>query len=127
MLHSLLDENISPVVADGLAKRWPRMLPATVHTWKSGSLLGAGDAILLQAALTENLTLVTFDVNTIPAMITAWAEEGTAHAGIVFVNTRTISQDAHGTPIRALGQFWMQHRQINWLNRIAFLPRPKAT
>lgn len=126
MLRYLLDENISPVVADGLAKRWPRMLPASVHSWRAGSLLATDDDIVIQVAFTENLTLVTFDVTTIPLVVTVLAQDGVPHAGIVFVNSRTIPQKAHGMLIRALGQFWMQHRHMNWRNRIAFLPRPKA-
>jgi hypothetical protein len=37
------------------------------------------------------LTLVTYDQRTIPALLHRWAESGQCHAGIVFVDERTVA------------------------------------
>ena len=69
MLRYPLDENISPVVADGVLKKYPRVSIATVHRWRNGKLVGAADSEILLAAADENLTLVTYDLRTIPSML----------------------------------------------------------
>lgn len=65
MLKLLLDEHISPDVAQGLRRRNRSMSVHSMAEWEDGSFLGQPDAACLQAAATQALTLVTYDRRTI--------------------------------------------------------------
>jgi hypothetical protein len=124
MLSVLLDEQISPVVAEQLAARQTELRVESVHRWRDGALLGADDDIVLRAASTERLTLVTYDLKTIPPLLTVWARLGDSHAGVVFVDERTIAPADFGGLIRALLVLWARERLADWTDRTQFLDAP---
>jgi hypothetical protein len=123
MLKLLLDEHISPDVAMGLRRRNRSLAVHWMQEWEDGSFLGQSDAACLLAAARQDLTLVTYDRRTIPPLLKAWAEEGRDHAGVIFVDEKTISPADIGGLVLALSTLAREGARWDWTNRIGFLRR----
>jgi hypothetical protein len=123
MLRLLLDEHISPAVADGLRRQNKSLVVFCLAHWESGAFLGEADSVILQGAGGSRLTLVTYDRRTIPALLKTWGEEGRSHGGLIFVDEKTISPaDARGL-VRALSQLAKTAAEWDWTDRVCFLRR----
>lgn len=125
-MHGLmLDEHISPVIAKQLRTKRVKMRVVSVHEYKGGALVSASDTVLLGASTAEGLTLVTFDLRTVPTLIGKWAEAGRSHAGVLLVDQRTVRPDDFGGLVRALEAFCHKQSARDWTNHTAFLePAP---
>ncbi len=124
-LRLLLDAHVAPAVAKGLARRCAGLQVLPLRDWRGGMFLDVADADLLEAAAQEGLTLVTYDLKTIPPLLRRWAEEGRHHAGVVLVDDATIPQRAVGRLVTALAQLAEAHGREDWTDRTLFLQRPK--
>ena len=121
MTGILLDEHLSPKIAAGL-KRLD--LPISIHSineWKEGRFLGRSDADCLAEAARNGFTFVTYDCRTIPSLAKAWRESGRSHAGILYVDQRTIASDDIGSLVRALAWVIQEFGEDDWTNREEFL------
>ena len=97
----------------------------SLQAWRNGALLRAEDDIILTAALEEGLTLVTYDQRTIAPLVLQWATEGRDHAGIVFIDEKSIAQADIGGKVRALLSLWESGNALDWKNIVAYLkPEP---
>jgi len=123
MLGLLLDEHISPDVAIGLRRRYPTLTIRTTVDWEDGKLLGQDDSVCLQEAFVHGLSLVTYDRRTIPPLLKRWHEEARPHAGVIFVDEKTISPADIGGLLRALERLVKESRTWDWTDRIGFLER----
>jgi len=121
MLKLLLDEHISPDVANGLRRR-NRAIEIRCLV-ENGYFLGPEDSACLREAATQGLTLVTYDRRTIPPLLKTWAEEGRTHGGVVFVDEETISPADIGGLVWALTRLARETGNWDWTNRIYFLRR----
>lgn len=121
MLKLLTDEHLSPMIAPAVRKLSPKATILCLHDWREGHFLGASDAMVLGEAATEGLTLVTFDVRTIPPLLKNWAVQGTDHAGVIFADRRSYPQNDIGGIARALAALWASHGKQEWQNRYFFL------
>jgi hypothetical protein len=123
MLKVLLDEHVSPSVAEGLRRRHRSLVAICMTEWEGGEFLGQTDSACLQEAATQGLTLVTYDRRTIPPLLKAWAEEERGHGGVIFVDEKTISPSDTGGLIRALSKLSRKTAKWDWTNRVCFLRR----
>jgi len=123
MLKLLLDEHISPDVADGLRRRNRAMEIRHIVEWEDGSFLGQEDCACLREAAVQKLTLVTYDRRTIPPLLKTWAEEERPHGGVAFVDEKTISPADIGGLVWALTRLARETGNWDWTNRIYFLRR----
>jgi hypothetical protein len=123
MLKILLDEHISPDVGAGLHRRIPELMIRSMAEWQEGDFLGQEDSVCLEEAFVHGLTLVTYDRRTIPPLLKRWAEEVRPHAGVFFVDEKTISPADIGGLVKALAMLVRQTRTWDWANRIVFLRR----
>ena len=123
MLSFLLDEHVSPDVEVIIGRSRPDIPVFALLDWQEGIWIGESDEEILRAASAEALTLVTYDQRTIPRLLQRWAELKETHAGIVFVDERTIAPNDLPEPARSLILIWDEHRSLDWSNRIAFLRR----
>ena len=119
-MRLLLDGHFSPAVSRPLRAReidvW------TLEEWHDGRYRHASDDRILAAALPETRTLVTYDVHTIPGLLTELGELGRSHAGVIYVVNRTIRQRDFGGQIRALLAFVGQYGDESWVDRVMYLP-----
>ena len=125
MLSLLLDENISSEVARQVILKRPDISILSVQTWEKGRLRGVKDEGVLKVAQQAGLTLVSYDVNTIPPLLDRFANEGFVHSGIVFVNSATIRSNDYGNLVRGLIQLYDEEKEALWQDRLFFLPLPK--
>jgi hypothetical protein len=123
MLKLLLDEHISADVAEGLRCHHKNIHVICLAEWENGRFLGLADDLLLQEAIAQKLTLVTYDRRTIPPLLKAWAEAGHDQSGIIFVDERTIRPSDFGGLIPALQTLYHEADKWDWLNRVCFLRR----
>ena len=123
MLKLLLDEHISPDVADGLRRRHRSLDVHCMAEWEGGALLGKDDSACLLESATRRLTFITFDRRTIPPLLKIWAEEGRRHGGVVFVDEKTISPADIGSLVRALLGLFRKTGKWDWVDRVYFLMR----
>jgi Domain of unknown function (DUF5615) len=121
MLKLLLDEHLSPRVAEGIRRRHRRLAVHFILEWENGEFLGQNDSACLKHAAAEGLTLVTNDRRTIPPLLKTWAEEGREHGGVVFIDEKTISPSDIGGQVRALSYLVREAAEWNWTNRVCFL------
>lgn len=121
MLGLLTDEQISPAVARQVSRRCRGLRIVALQTWEGGHFLSADDERLLQEAHRQRLTLVTFDLRTIPPLLRRWAEQGLDHSGVVLVDERTLAQNDLGGLVAALGVVWKEQGTLDWMNRVVFL------
>jgi hypothetical protein len=122
-LRLLLDEHITPAVAVQLSRHRPTASILTLNAWQRGTYLGAPDDALLAAAQAAGLTLVTYDLRTIPPLLKQWGEDGTTHGGVIFVDVRTIVPNDVGALVRALAQLWDAEHATPWTDRVIYLTR----
>ena len=123
MLKLLLDEHISPELADGLKRRNRSLIVHWMAEWENGNFLGQEDSACLLEAAAARLTLVTYDRRTIPPLLKRWAEEGRKHGGVIFVDEKTISPADIGGLIRALIHLFQETGKWDWTDRVCFLRR----
>lgn len=123
MLKLLLDEHVSPTVANGLRRGQRSLVVINMAEWEGGKFLGQPDSVCLEQAAAQRLTLVTYDRRTIPPLLKAWAEEGRKHGGVIFVDERTISPANSGGLMRALTNLSSKTAKWDWTDRICFLRR----
>jgi hypothetical protein len=123
MLKLLLDEHISPAVAEGLRRRNRSLMVLCMAAWEQGEFLGQQDAVCLQQADAQGLTLVTYDRRTIPPLLKVWAEEGRKHGGVIFVDEKTIAPADTGGLVRALSELARTTARWDWTDRVCFLRR----
>jgi hypothetical protein len=123
MLKLLLDEHISPAVANGLRRRNRGVEIRYMVEWEEGRFLGQEDSACLREAATQGLTLVTYDRRTSPPLLKTWAEEERMHGGVVFVDEKTISPADIGALVWALTRLARETGDWDWTNRISFLRR----
>jgi hypothetical protein len=123
MLKLLLDEHISPDVANGLRRRNRAIEIRYMVEWEDGYFLGPEDSACLREAAAQGLTLVTYDRRTIPPLLKTWAEEERTHGGVVFVDEKTISPADIGGLVWALTRLARETGNWDWTNRIYFLRR----
>lgn len=121
MLSFLLDEQISPEVAKQINRKYPDLPIHSVHSWQSGNYLGVSDEAILQAAKLEQLTLITYDQKTIPPILVEWGQANIDHAGVVFIDYRSISPSNFGRLVKAIFWLWKTHKNSSWQNRIIYL------
>ena len=123
MLRLLLDEHISPTVADSLRRRHGSLVVSCMAEWEGGEFLGREDSACLQQAAAQGLTLVTYDRRTIPQLLKVWAEEERKHGGVIFVDEKTISAADVGGLVQALSNLLRNTGKWDWTNRVCFLRR----
>jgi len=121
MVKLLLDEHISPAVADGLRHRNRSLAVVCMAAWEKGEFLGQQDSVYLEHAAAQGLTLVTYDRRTIPPLLKVWAEEERKHGGVIFVDEKTISPADTGGLVRALIELARTTARWDWSNRVCFL------
>jgi hypothetical protein len=126
MLSLLLDENLSHVIAKQIVSKRSDIAITSVHHWNDGVYKGQPDEIVLAAANLESLTLVTCDVKSIMPKLAQWGRSGKDHAGVVFIDDRTITQHDFGAFIFSLVALWDECRFESWTNRVHFLHPPPA-
>jgi len=123
MLRLLLDEHISPLVADGLRRHHRTLTVICMFEWEHGAFLGQPDSACLQRAAAQGLTLATYDRRTIPPLLKTWAEGGWRHGGVIFVDEKTIPPSDVGSLVRSLGDLWRKTAKWSWTDRVCFLRR----
>lgn len=123
MLKLLLDEHISPMVADGLRRRNRLLVVLCMAEWQDGEFLGQQDSACLKQAAAQELTLVTYDRRTIAPLLKAWGEEERKHGGVIFVDEKTISPSDTGGLIGGLSSLSRKTSKWDWTNRVCFLRR----
>jgi hypothetical protein len=123
MLRLLLDEHISPAVAEGLRRRYKNISVACLAEWQGGRFMGAADELLLREAAAQQLTLVSYDRKTIPPLLKSWAEANRTHGGVIFIDEKTIPPSDFGALIHALQNLFHETIDWDWTNRVCFLRR----
>ena len=122
-LHLLLDENISHEIASQVKRKRAEIPIESLHFWREGAFLHTEDREILLAAAEENLTLVTYDLATIPIELVVLAEQGHSHGGVIFIDELAIASNDFGGLVRSLISFCDAHKDWDWKDRIAFLNR----
>jgi hypothetical protein len=125
MLSLLLDENISPEIAKQINEKRSDIPITSVYNWHEGEYKGRPDEMILTTALQESLTLVTYDQKTIVPVLVQWGQLAREHAGVVFLDERSIANNNFGAQVRSLIALWDASHADDWLNRIDFL-RPAS-
>ena len=123
MLRLLLDEHVSPDIAEGLQRRCKTLTVHGLAQWEGGRFLGLTDEAILNEAAVQKLTLVTYDLKTIPPLLKTWMESGHDHGGVIFVDQKTIPSSDFGGLIRALHKLVQATAQDDWTNQVCFLRR----
>jgi len=121
MASFLLDESISPTVAEQVLRKEPTARIVSIRQWRNGEFLSVEDAIILEAAYQESLTLVTFDLSTIRPLLKIWGEEGRSHAGVVFIDNKSIAGNDYGALVRAILQAWERLKSTDFTDGVLFL------
>jgi hypothetical protein len=89
--------------------------------------LGQTDRSNLREAAAARLTLVTFDVNTIPTLLQEMAREEESHGGVVFISSRSFTQNDSKGIAAALLRLWSDGATADWTNRVVFRSKKQQT
>jgi hypothetical protein len=122
-LKLLLDEHIWPGVAALVIQTIPGANVESIHEFLGGRLMNSDDIVILREAHRTGHTLVTFDVNTIPAVLHEMGTTEEAHSGVLFISAKSFAQNDHAGLARALAEIMHHEGESDWTHRVMFLRR----
>ena len=122
----LLDEHIWPGLASMVKLTLPKADVESIHTFSGGRFLNCDDAAILREARRAGRTLVTFDVNTIPALLHEMAAAEELHSGVIFISAKSFAQNDHQGLALALVGLLRDETSADWTNRVMFLRKKTA-
>jgi predicted nuclease of predicted toxin-antitoxin system len=120
-LKLLLDEHIWPGLASMVKLTLPAAYVESIHTFSGGRFLNCDDAEILREARRAGRILVTFDVNTIPALLHEMAAAEELHSGVIFISAKSFTQNDHQGLALALAGLLRDETSADWTNRDMFL------
>ena len=123
----LLDEHIWPGVAELVKRQIPEAEVESIHHYADGSLMNTTDNEVLAEAHRDGWTLVTFDLNTIPRLLSEKTMASEDHSGIVFISSKSFAQNDHARLAQALSVVARSEAAADWTNRVMFLSRKETT
>jgi hypothetical protein len=123
VLRFLLDEHLSPETVNAVQAVHPEIRVASLNHWENGQYRGLDDGVILAKAHKQGLTLVTYDLKTIPPLLVQWVQRGIPHAGVIFGSSHTISTSDIGALARALIHVWQEYGDLDRTNRVAYLTK----
>lgn len=85
--------------------------------------MNCDDGIILRECQREKWVLVTFDVNTIPAILTEMAVNQEEHAGVIFISSKSFAQNDYPGIAHALAELARDELDTDWTNRVMFLSK----
>lgn len=85
----LLDEMLSPTIADQLRQRSRDVYAITERP----DLVGLPDEQVLALGADEDRVVVTLNIADFAALHSEWQAQGRSHAGLMYVSTATFPQD----------------------------------
>ena len=118
----LLDAHLDPVLARLLRERGIEAI--AMQQWQDGDYLTKSDQEMLAAAERDGLTLLSYDVHSLPALLVRFAETGTPHAGVVLISARTVDPRAIAEIALGIERLVSQMGDFDWRNQVLFLPKP---
>jgi predicted nuclease of predicted toxin-antitoxin system len=121
LLKLLLDAHMPFALEAAVRAARPTCEVVSLVKWEGGELRTAKDEIVLQRAAHEGLTLVTYDVKSIPRLLQALALAGGHHGGVILVHRKTIAPQNVSGLARALIALWDDTGDEEWANRVEFL------
>ena len=119
----LADENTSPRFVAACWQIDAGFPIVHITDWKNGAHLSAKDPALLMALRESVMVLVGFDRASIPMHAGALTREGLGHAGVILFR-RSVSVVAYGRQARLMVNYWREAGDLDWADRIEYLPRP---
>ena len=122
-MNLLLDEHIWPGVASIIKSMLPLAKVESLHDFCGGRLMNCDDGIILRECQRKKWILVTFDVNTIPAILSEMAVNQEEHAGVIFVSSKSFAQNDHSSIARALVELARGELDADWTNCVMFLSK----
>lgn len=99
----------------------PAAYVESIHTFSGGRFLNCDDAEILREARRAGRILVTFDVNTIPALLHEMAAAEELHSGVIFISAKSFTQNDHQGLALALAGLLRDETSADWTNRVMFL------
>ena len=123
MLRFLLDEHLSPEIVSAVHAEHQEISVVSMNHWENGQYKGLDNGVVRAKTHEQGLTLVTYDLKTIPPLLVQWAQRGIPHAGVIFGSSHTISTSDIGAIARALIHVWLEYGDLDWTNRVTYLTR----
>jgi predicted nuclease of predicted toxin-antitoxin system len=120
----LLDEPLSPNLVEVVRSLAPLLDIVSIHQWQDGQFTNQPDERILRSAAAEGRVLVTFDVRTIPAILSDFAVCGENHAGVIFISAKSFASNDFKSLARAIAERAEQAGDEDWRNRVEFLTKP---
>ena len=117
-LKLLLDEHIDPEVASALRRRFAKLDVISIHDTR---WVGLPDPTLLEVLDADDRTLVTRDVNSVPAHANRRLEAGLTHSGIIYADSKRLRQTDLRGLIRRLANVVERHGNEDWTCRSGWL------
>ena len=120
-LRLLLDEHISPIIAEQIRLNRGEADVLSLQQWEQGAFLSASDHVILTQAAEDGLTLVTYDQRTITPLLKEWSEAERHHGGVIFIDWRTIVPNDFDGLTKALCTLWDAQSELSWTDRVIYL------
>ena len=124
-MRLLLDSHVPAAVTNALRIRQPGLDVQHLAQWRAGDLLEADDADILRACEREQRVWVTYDLATVPELLTRFASEGQDHAGVFLVDDATIPPEKIGALANAISDLIEEIGDEGTRNLVRFVQRPR--
>ncbi len=92
-----------------------------ISDWEGGAYLSVKDPALLTTLRERGMILVGFDRASMAMHAGALTREGVGHTGVVLFR-RQAGTTAYGKQARLLVSFWAGAKNLDWADRIEYLP-----
>jgi hypothetical protein len=80
------------------------------------------DPVLLSVLRQHNIILISFDRRSMAMHAQELTRAGEGHAGIILFR-RSVSQIDYGKQSRLIFEFWKEAKDIDWMDRVEYLPK----